>query len=104
MMQLMMNYFQMNCDVSVHQMHLYSPVTEVFKSVNNLNSHFMGNYFKMNFLPYDLREGNILDCTFLQHSQIAMEQIYSYYEVVLFGITFLERLRKASPLNNSRKD
>ena len=31
----------MNSDVSFHQKHLRSLVTEVFKSVNNLNLHFM---------------------------------------------------------------
>ena len=50
----------MNSDVSNHQRHLSFLVTEVFKSVNNLNPHFMWNYFKMNFFPYDLWKGNTL--------------------------------------------
>ena len=44
----------MNSDVSIHQKLLRFFVTEVFKSVNNLNPHFMWDYFKMNVLPYDL--------------------------------------------------
>ena len=50
----------MNSDVSIHQKHLCFFVTEVFKSVNNLNPHFMWDYFKINFLPYDLWKGNTL--------------------------------------------
>ena len=50
----------MNSDISIHQRHLRFLVTEVFKSVNNLNPHFMRDYFKMNFFPYDLRKGNTL--------------------------------------------
>ena len=50
----------MKNDVSIHQKHLHFLVTEVFKSVNNLNPHFMWDYFKMNFFPYDLRKGNTL--------------------------------------------
>ena len=43
--------FSMNRDVSIHQKHLRFLVNEVFKSVNNLNSHFIWDYFKMNFFP-----------------------------------------------------
>ena len=42
-----------NSDVSIHQRHLCFLVNEVFRSVNNLNPHFMWDYFKMNFFPYD---------------------------------------------------
>ena len=53
----------MNSDVSIHQKHLRFFVTEVFKSVNNLNPHFMWDYFKMNVLPYDLWKENTLMIT-----------------------------------------
>ena len=59
----------MNSDDSVHQRHLRFLVTEVFKSVNNVNTHFMCDYFKNIFFPYDLRKGN----TFLRHTRLAME-------------------------------
>ena len=49
-----------NSDVSIHQRHLRFLFTEVFKSVNNLNPHFMRDYFQMNFSPYDLRKRNTL--------------------------------------------
>ena len=60
MTQLIMNYFQW---IVIFQ---FIRGTNVFsllkslKSVNNLNPHFMRDYFKMNFFPYDLRKGNTL--------------------------------------------
>ena len=42
-----------NSDVSIHQRHLRFLVTEVFKSVNKLNQHFMWDFFKATFFPYD---------------------------------------------------
>ena len=45
-----------------------------------------------------------IHCTFLPHTQRAMEQIDSYSEAVCFGINFLEKSRKVSPLKNLRKD
>ena len=50
----------MNRDVSIHQRHLRFLVAEVFKSINNLNPHFMQDYFKTIFFPHDLRKGNTL--------------------------------------------
>ena len=41
-------------DVSIHQRHLRFLVTEVFESVNNLDPHFMRDYFKTIFYSYDL--------------------------------------------------
>ena len=38
-----------NSDVSIYQRHLSFLITEVFKSVNNLDPHFMWDYFKMTF-------------------------------------------------------
>ena len=49
-----------NSDISIHQRHLRFLLTEVLKSVNNLNPHFLWDYFKMNFFPYDLKKGNTL--------------------------------------------
>ena len=37
---------------------LHFLVTEVFKSVSNLNTHFMGDSFKTIFFPYDLKKEN----------------------------------------------
>ena len=50
----------MDTDVSIHQRYLRFLVTEVFKSVNNLNPHFMREYFKTIFSPYDLGRVNTL--------------------------------------------
>ena len=82
-----------NSDVSIHQRYLRFLVTDVFKSVNNLDQHFMWDYSQMNFSPYDLRKGNTLH---LPRVQFAMEEIHSHSKVVFFGITFLEKLRKVS--------
>ena len=41
-------------DVSIHQRHLRFLFTEVFESVNNLDPHFMRDYFKRIFYSYDL--------------------------------------------------
>ena len=41
----------MSSDISIHQRHLRFLVIKVFKSVNNLNPHFMRDYFKMIFSP-----------------------------------------------------
>ena len=50
-----------NSNVSIDQRYLYFLVTEVFKSVNKLNPHFMWDYFKMIFFAYDLRKVNTLN-------------------------------------------
>ena len=60
MTQLMMNFLSINSDVSIHQRYLSFLVTEIFKSVYNFNPHFMQDYFKTNFSPYDLRKGKTL--------------------------------------------
>ena len=64
----------MNNYVSIHQRHLRFLVTEVFKSVNNLNPHFMRDYFKTVFFPDDLRKGNTLH---LPPAQSTRSGIYS---------------------------
>ena len=48
--------FILNREISIHQKHLHFLVTEVYKSVNNLNPQFMWNYFNFSTLPYDLRK------------------------------------------------
>ena len=52
--------FSVSSDVSIHQRHLRFLVTEVFKAVNNLNPHFMRDYFKTIFSPHDVRKGSTL--------------------------------------------
>ena len=49
-----------NSDVSIRRRHLGFLVTEVFKSVNNLNPHPMWESFKKNFFPYVFRKVNTL--------------------------------------------
>ena len=62
----------------------------------------MRHYFQMNFFPYHLRKENTLD---LPPAHSTHHGIHSpLFEVVFFGINFLDKLRKASPLKNLRKD
>ena len=49
-----------NIDVSIHQRHPCFLITEAFKSVSNLNPHFMRNYFKPIFFPDDLTKGKYI--------------------------------------------
>ena len=44
--------------LSIHQKHLHYLATEVYKSVLNLNSQFMWNYFNFSTLSYELRKEN----------------------------------------------
>ena len=83
----------MNSDVSIHLRHLRFLVTELFKSVNNLIPILCGII---------LRKGNTLH---LPPAHLTCHGINSLlFEVVFFGITFLEKLRKVSPLKNLKKD
>ena len=45
---------------SIHQKHLCFLVTEVYKSVNNLNPIFMRDFFQDKIIPYQLRGGHLL--------------------------------------------
>ena len=58
MRNLILKVLILNRDISVHQKHLHSLSTEVYKSVNNLNPQFKWNYFNTSTLPYELRKGN----------------------------------------------
>ena len=46
--------------VSVHQRHLRFLVTEIYKSISQLNSEFMWSYFTHKDMPYNLRKGPFL--------------------------------------------
>ena len=58
MAQLMMNYIQLTAMFQFIRGTYRVLVIVVFKSVNNINPHFMLDYFKMNFFPYGLMKGN----------------------------------------------
>ena len=46
--------------VSVHQRHLRFLVTEIYKSISQLNPKFMWSYFTHKDMPYNLRKGLFL--------------------------------------------
>ena len=100
----------MNSDVLTHQRHLRFLITGVFKSVNNLNPHFMRDYFRTIFFPYDLRKGNTLHLP-PAHSIRHGINLPLFRGSLLWNNlpkeineSFLKKLRKASPLKNLRKD
>ena len=47
--------------VSIHQRHLRFLVTEIFKSISQINPEFMWSFFKPKKLSYNLRKGPILN-------------------------------------------
>ena len=47
--------------VSIHQRHLQFLVTEIFKSISQINPEFMWSFFKPKKLSYSLRKGPILN-------------------------------------------
>ena len=49
--------------VSIHQKHLHFLVTEVFKSINKLNPHFMWCFFEKHEIPYNLKSGSAIKLT-----------------------------------------
>ena len=47
--------------VSIHQRHLRFSVTEIFKSISQINPEFMSSFFKTKKLSCNLRKGPILN-------------------------------------------
>ena len=65
----------------------------------------MRDYFKTILFPNDLRQGNTLHLPSAHSTRYGINSLlFSYSEVIFFRITFLEKLWKASPLKNLRKD
>ena len=74
-----------NSDVSIRRRHLGFLVTEVFKSVNNLNPHPMWEFFKKNFFPYDFRKVDTLHLLPAHSTRYVTNSL-------LFGISLLWNL------------
>ena len=47
-------------EVSIHQKHLRTLATEIYKSLADINPDFMKPYFKIKEMPYNLRNGYAL--------------------------------------------
>ena len=84
-------------DISIQHRHLHFLVTKVFKSV----IHSLCEIVLRWIFSQDLRKGSTLHLP-PAHSTCHGTN-YSYSELVFFGITFPEKLRKASPPKNLRK-
>ena len=54
------NLLLQSSTVSVHQRHLRFLVTEIYKSISQLNPEFMWSYFTHKDMPYNLRKGPFL--------------------------------------------
>ena len=88
----------MNSDVSVHQRRLHFLVTEVFKSVNNLNPHFKWNYFKMNCFLIWLKERK-----YIAPSSGTLNLPWNKFTLIPRKSSLEQPLRKASSMKNLRK-
>ena len=72
----------LNRDISIHQEHLHFLVTEVYKSVNNLNPQFMWNYFNISTLPDELRQGNKVNLPETGTCRYGINSLLSWYFTV----------------------
>ena len=77
--------------VSIHQRHLRFLVTEIFKSLSQINSEFMWFFFKQKKLSYNFIKGPILNLPRTQSTA----QILFILEVLLYGTIFLLKLNPA---------
>ena len=55
------NLLLRSISVSIHQMHLPFLVTEIFKSISQINPEFMWSFFMQKKLSYNLRKRRILN-------------------------------------------
>ena len=49
-----------NNEISIYQKQLRLLATEIYKSLTDVNSDFMKNYFSIKEIPYSLRNGSVL--------------------------------------------
>ena len=54
------NLLNRSDDISIHQKHLRYLAIEVYKSLTKLNPGFMWNFFERDYIPYNLRRGDLL--------------------------------------------
>ena len=54
------NLLSRSDDISIHQKQLRYLAIEVYKSLTMLNPGFMWNFFEINHIPYNLRQGDLL--------------------------------------------
>ena len=83
----------LNRDISIHQKHLHFLVTEVYKSVNNLNPQFMWNYFNISTLPDELRQGNKVNLPETRTCRYGINSLL-FREALLWKVVLWQSLRK----------
>ena len=97
-----------NNSVSIHQRHLQFLVTEIFKSLSQVNSEFMWSFFKQKKLSYNLRKGPILILPGTQSAYYGTNAIHfrgppvcnNLSAKVNFGISVFEFKNKIKNLGN----
>ena len=62
--------------VSIPQKHLRFLVTEIFKSISQINPEFMWSFFKRKRLPHNLRKGPILNLPRLQSTYYGTNAVH----------------------------
>ena len=62
--------------VSIHQRHLRFSVTEIFKSISQINPEFMSSFFKTKKLSCNLRKGPILNLPRTQSTYYSTNAIH----------------------------
>ena len=62
--------------VSIHQRHLRFSVTEIFKSISQINPEFMSSFFKTKKLSCNLRKGPILNLPSTQSTYYSTNAIH----------------------------
>ena len=88
--------------VPIHQRHLRFLVTEIFKSISQINPEFMWLFFKPKKLSYNLRKGPILkNSVHLPRTQSTYYDTNTiHFRGSLNGIIFLLKLNPAIQFSN----
>ena len=68
--------------VSIHQRHLRFSVTEIFKSISQINPEFMSSFFKTKKLSCNLRKGPILNLPSTQSTYYSTNAIHFRYSLI----------------------
>ena len=74
--------------VSIHQRHLQFLVTEIFKSLSQINPEFIWLFFKPKKVFYKLRKGPVFDLPRTQSPTIA-QMLFTYYGTIPSVLRFI---------------
>ena len=83
---------------SIHQRYLKFLVTQIFRSISQINPEFIWSFFKQKQLSYNLRTGSILNLP--RTSPFTAAQMLFSLEVHLYGKIFLLELNPVIQFSN----